>query len=326
MAETLHHNVETPGLASIVVNNKDYADFLRAAIDSALAQTYSLVEVVVVDDGSSDQSQAIIESYGARVVPILNPESRGQPTALNLGVAASHGEFVFLLDSDDVYVPTKVHEIVTVLQAHSEVGACFHARDLLTDRGVEKGPDLGLTGVHDLRAAFRSGRAPLLRTTTSAMCFRRGALEAVVPMPEATSDLLGDHYLKWSMLATTPVLFDPRPLALQRLHAHNRFTRARGWKEDAEKQSLNALWLRRRIPGSKKFSIRLASEATALYARHGARPQSTSALRRFLRDAGTLEATRIVIQGGALCALRAVGAATRRTGRRRRRDPAGILL
>jgi glycosyltransferase involved in cell wall biosynthesis len=58
-------------LVSIVVNNFNYERFLREAIDSALAQTYAPVEVVVVDDGSTDSSRDIIASYGDRLIPVL---------------------------------------------------------------------------------------------------------------------------------------------------------------------------------------------------------------------------------------------------------------
>src|SRR5579859_6087931 len=107
-------------LASVVVNNHNYGRFLRAAIDSALAQTHSEVEVVVVDDGSTDDSAAIIASYGDRIVPILK-DNRGQASAVNVGVARSHGEIVFLLDSDDVLRPDIVERVVHAFEADPAV-------------------------------------------------------------------------------------------------------------------------------------------------------------------------------------------------------------
>ena len=85
---------------SIVVNNYNYAKFLREAIDGALRQTWGQTEVVVVDDGSTDDSRAIIESYGKRVKPVFK-ENGGQNSALNSGLDAASGDVVIFLDADD---------------------------------------------------------------------------------------------------------------------------------------------------------------------------------------------------------------------------------
>jgi glycosyltransferase involved in cell wall biosynthesis len=70
-------------LVSIIITNYNYGRYLRAAIDSALAQTYPQVEVIVVDDGSTDGSREIIEAYGKRVIPIIKLGAqrrvRGEP-------------------------------------------------------------------------------------------------------------------------------------------------------------------------------------------------------------------------------------------------------
>jgi Glycosyl transferase family 2 len=93
----------TPGrkpLASVVVNNHNYARFLGHAIDSALAQTYAPIEVLVVDDGSTDASRDVIASYGDKLIPIFK-ENGGQASAFNAGFAESRGEVVLFLDADD---------------------------------------------------------------------------------------------------------------------------------------------------------------------------------------------------------------------------------
>src|ERR1700719_288784 len=87
-------------LVSIIIPNYNYARYLRIAIDSALAQTYAPVEVIVVDDGSTDNSREVIESYGDRITPIIKTNG-GHGSALNAGYAASRGEIVIFLDADD---------------------------------------------------------------------------------------------------------------------------------------------------------------------------------------------------------------------------------
>jgi glycosyltransferase involved in cell wall biosynthesis len=88
-------------LVSIVINNYNYARYLGAAIDSALMQTWRPLEVVVVDDGSTDDSWSIIERYRDRVHALRQPNG-GQGAAYNSGFAASRGEWVLFLDSDDL--------------------------------------------------------------------------------------------------------------------------------------------------------------------------------------------------------------------------------
>jgi len=101
-------------LVSIVLDNYNYANYLPNAVDSVLAQTYADFELIVVDDGSTDESRGIIEAYAAkdaRVKPIFKSNG-GQATAFNTGFAASKGDIICFLDSDDYFAPTKLEEIV----------------------------------------------------------------------------------------------------------------------------------------------------------------------------------------------------------------------
>ena len=89
---------------SVIVNNYNYGRFLGDAIDSALAQTYTPLEVLVVDDGSTDESREVIASYGDRIIPVLK-ENGGQASAFNAGYATSQGDAVIFVDADDALLP-----------------------------------------------------------------------------------------------------------------------------------------------------------------------------------------------------------------------------
>ncbi|HEU4622681.1 MAG TPA: glycosyltransferase [Burkholderiaceae bacterium] len=86
---------------SILINNYNYGRFVGAAIDSALAQTYPNVQVVVVDDGSTDDSWDVIQRYGQRIEAVRTVNG-GQGSAYNEGMARAQGEWVLFLDSDDL--------------------------------------------------------------------------------------------------------------------------------------------------------------------------------------------------------------------------------
>ena len=96
---------------SIIIVNHNYARFLRQAIDSALSQTYTNTEVIVVDDGSTDDSSAIIQSYGSQIIRILKGNA-GQLSCYYSGFAACSGDLVLYLDADDFLYPECVSEVI----------------------------------------------------------------------------------------------------------------------------------------------------------------------------------------------------------------------
>ncbi|MGL5878790.1 MAG: glycosyltransferase family 2 protein, partial [Xenococcaceae cyanobacterium] len=112
-------------LVSILINNYNYGKFLPEAIDSALAQTYDRCETIVVDDGSTDNSQEIIASYGDRIVPIFKTNG-GQASAFNAGFAASSGDIICFLDADDVFLPEKAAAIASVAIDNRDTHWFYH--------------------------------------------------------------------------------------------------------------------------------------------------------------------------------------------------------
>ena len=109
------------GLVSVVIPNYNYAHYLRETIDSVLAQTYSDIEIIVVDDGSKDGSKDVLVGYGDKVSTIFQ-QNQGVSAARNNGVAASEGEFVAFLDADDVWLPTKVEKQVERFRGDADLG------------------------------------------------------------------------------------------------------------------------------------------------------------------------------------------------------------
>src|SRR4051794_28017522 len=89
---------------SVIVNNFNYERYVGAAVESALAQDHPDIEVVVVDDGSTDGSTEVIAGFGDRIVPVLKPNG-GQGSAFNAGFAAASGDVVIFLDADDRLAP-----------------------------------------------------------------------------------------------------------------------------------------------------------------------------------------------------------------------------
>lgn len=106
---------------SIVIPNYNYAKYLQNAIDSVLAQTYKNTEIIVVDDGSNDDSHNILISYGNKIV-IIRQKNQGVSVARNNGVLKSTGEYVAFLDADDLWLPQKLEKQLTLLRSDEMIG------------------------------------------------------------------------------------------------------------------------------------------------------------------------------------------------------------
>jgi len=109
------------GVVSVVIPNYNYAQYLREAIDSALAQTYAKIEVIVVDDGSTDGSKGILESYGDKIAAIFQ-QNQGVSAARNNGISLAEGEFFAFLDADDVWLPEKIEKQIAEFQNNEDLG------------------------------------------------------------------------------------------------------------------------------------------------------------------------------------------------------------
>ena len=110
---------------SVVIPAYNAAQFVRETLDSVLAQTFRDFEIIVVDDGSKDDTAAIVESFNAPQVRCLRKTNGGVSTARNFGIAESSGEYIALLDADDVWETTKLERQVALLDAKPNVGLCF---------------------------------------------------------------------------------------------------------------------------------------------------------------------------------------------------------
>ena len=106
---------------SVVVPTYNCARFLGRTIDSALRQTYRDFEIIVVDDGSTDGTQALIAAYEESVRYVYQT-NQGASAARNAALSRASGEFIAYLDADDLWRPDKVIRQVEFLDAHSTCG------------------------------------------------------------------------------------------------------------------------------------------------------------------------------------------------------------
>lgn len=117
-------------LVSVIIPAYNRAHTVAETVESVLGQSYTNLEVIVVDDGSRDNTQEVLRSYGTRIQNIRQ-ENAGQMVARNRGIAASHGDIITFLDSDDIWLPTCVERHVSILQRAGEEVPCSLANGWL---------------------------------------------------------------------------------------------------------------------------------------------------------------------------------------------------
>lgn len=111
-------------LVSVVMPAYNSRAFIADSIRSVLEQDYDAIELIVVDDGSSDGTPEIARSFGDRV-QVLEQKNAGPAAARNRGVAEARGEFIAFIDSDDIWLPQKTRLQVQYLLKHDSVGVVF---------------------------------------------------------------------------------------------------------------------------------------------------------------------------------------------------------
>lgn len=190
-----------PGLVSVVIPTYNRAHLIGETIESVLAQTYQSVEIIVVDDGSHDNTRDVVESYGS-AVRYRYQSNAGVSAARNAGFAAARGEFIALLDSDDLWLPWKLEAQVALLRRHPEVGMVWTDMTAVNYAG-------DVVGERYLRTFYATYRVVRIEE----ICERAGRLADIWPSahPAAANDSVykGDifsHMILGNLVHTSTVL------------------------------------------------------------------------------------------------------------------------
>jgi glycosyltransferase involved in cell wall biosynthesis len=210
-------NAAAKPLVSVIIDNYNYGRFLRQAIESVLAQTYPHIELIVVDDGSTDDSEEIITSYGDRLVPLFQANG-GQGAAVNTGFTQAQGEIICLLDADDQFYPDKVEKVVTAFAHHPDWGQIAHCWTTMNAAGQKLGKNssnvLSQGKVEPLLLQWGKYASGI----TSALSYRRSVLQQVMPAPPCC---IIDSYLNATVPFYSAVGSLNEILMAYRIHGNN---------------------------------------------------------------------------------------------------------
>jgi glycosyltransferase involved in cell wall biosynthesis len=215
----------TAPLFSVLIDTFNYGKYIEEAVCSVLDQDFPAeqMEILVIDDGSTDDTEERLKKFGS-AIRYLKKTNGGQASAFNFGLQHAGGEFIAMLDADDMWLPNKLSRTHQAFVSQPDAGMVYHRLYHWVDgaRGDE-------TPSRDHFIAV-SGRVPDSRFSllcypmlgTSSLAFRRRAIEDLLPIPEVLRTQ-ADTYLTALIIFISPVMAIDEYLAKYRIHGANSF-------------------------------------------------------------------------------------------------------
>ncbi|MEM8875455.1 MAG: glycosyltransferase [Planctomycetota bacterium] len=235
---------------SVILASYNAEAFIRAAVDSILAQTFTDFEFIIVDDGSTDQSRAILHGYDDPRIRLIEQDNIGLTPTLNKACKLATGDLLARMDADDVAKPDRFAKQVAFLDAHPEVAVLGGAYELVDDRGrllrVQHQPTDNAT----LQELCLVGKVPICHPL---VMMRRGVFEQVGGYDEsysASQDLdlwlrMGEH----GDLASLPDV-----LLQYRMQADSISEKKGALQTECMRRGCEAAWERRGVIGKYTFA------------------------------------------------------------------------
>jgi glycosyltransferase involved in cell wall biosynthesis len=217
----------TAPLFTVLIDTYNYGQYVEEAVRSALEQDFPAeqFEVLVVDDGSTDDTAARLEKFAGRIRYLQKPNG-GQASAFNWGLETARGEFIALLDADDVWLPSKLRRVADVFSQQPDAGLVYHRMYEWTENGQlsKEGHFVAASG-HVAESRFWLLCYPMMQA--SGLVFRRRAMQDLLPIPEVLRTQ-ADAFLTALIIFICPVAALDEYLAKYRLHDSNLFYRGAG--------------------------------------------------------------------------------------------------
>jgi len=253
-------------LVSVIIPTYNRAGVISQTIDNVFCQTYQNIELIVVDDGSTDDTGSVLRRYGDRI-RILTQANAGPAAARNRGIEVSRGEIVAFQDSDDLWKPTKLEQQVAVLNRLDDSVPCCLCNAIFRVIRQQEYTSFDISSLHpSLEEGLWLNVAEVLATRfvlfNQTVAIRRRALEKVGGFDESLK-YLEDYDLPLRLAMEGPWAFIRTPLVIYREGSEGSF---------AEKAAKDSIVL-------KQCEIRIFEQALA-----AAKNKNDSGTRRQLRS------------------------------------------
>ena len=216
---------------SVLISNYNYAEYIAQAIDSVLEQTYQNFELIICDDGSTDNSREVISGYCLRDprISLITQENWGQASGFNAAFAASNGDLICFFDSDDIFRPAKLACMVEAHQQAPTAGLGVHRIQRVNKQRRPQGVwplgstlPLGWRGDQMLLDGGVLGYMP----PTAGLSLHRSVAERIFPLPESFRIGADQVILRFAPLLTS-IVRRQEILAEYRLHGANSYERSK---------------------------------------------------------------------------------------------------
>lgn len=259
-----------PPLFSILCATHNQAKFLGAMLDSVIAQTRTDFELVIVNDGSTDDTRIVLDNwldanrvFGMKTRVLTTPQG-GQSAAYEVGFASTTGDWICLLDSDDRFLPHKLETVAQIMASNSRAGFIQHPLIVIDSAGVPTGairPQSAALSSGDIRAQMKLN-ARHVSPGASGLVIRRDVFKQMVPFATKRFRFAADAYLSFGASSLTPVIAVPHPLAQYRMQAGGQYLRrmlsGSGLREQVDFQNTVA----------SRFGLQAAAHRNSFFARN----------------------------------------------------------
>ncbi len=242
---------------SVIMPAYNASTFVRAAIDSILAQTFSDFELIVLNDGSTDNTQAIVQSYDDERIRLINKSNSGVASTLNLGLSQATGEFIWRHDADDISLPNKLERQINFMDTHPEFVLCATQIAFMSERGKiawnKRQPKTDWLGDADFREVRFEDFAPFSPITHATVLFRSsimplisGYREAFITSEDVDLWLRMSHHGRLAVLNKCDYCVRLSPASA---------TAVRGWKNEFYRELAKEFWRQRIENGSDELEL-----------------------------------------------------------------------
>jgi glycosyltransferase involved in cell wall biosynthesis len=211
---------------SVIIPTYNRSHLIKDAVESVLSQTYQDFELIIIDDGSTDNTREVLAEYGERLQYIYQ-ENQGRSAARNHGINLAKGEYIAFLDSDDVWFPDKLARQVPILESAPDNVVLVHGYKCIVDKNLQPIPgwELKLRKLYTLAERGEETYENYLHSNcifTSTILARKAAIIEISGYDTSTQGVEDlDFYLRLLLLNYNFAFISEPPLIKYRWHGDN---------------------------------------------------------------------------------------------------------
>lgn len=226
-----HRITSNKPLVTALICNYNYGRYLSQTIESVLAQTWNPIEILVVDDGSTDESRSILDRY-KHLIRVILKENGGQASAFAIGIMEARGEIICFLDSDDLWSPNKVAKVVDKYKEAAWGLVCHDLKvidsngEIISNNSYAQSNKIDLLQGDLFSFLFDRG-LPWVFSPTSGMCMPTTLARKLLPFPTQDWRICADNLLAYGAACHRPIGVIRELLGSYRYHDSNGFAVSR---------------------------------------------------------------------------------------------------